>query len=177
MVAQYDEFMQAKAALLEQMKVAGVTDEVAIGIMVEVPSAALNARWLAREVDFFSIGTNDLTQYTLAMDRGHPALSAQADAFDPAVLRLIQLTVEAAHAEGKWVGVCGGLAAEPLAAPLLVGLDIDELSVPAPVIPGLKASIRALNHSDCRAVAQGALALPRAEAVRALLKDFLSSAS
>jgi phosphoenolpyruvate-protein kinase (PTS system EI component) len=148
---------------------------VAIGVMVEVPSAALNARWLAREADFFSIGTNDLTQYTLAMDRGHSELSHQADAFDPAVLRLIQMTVQAAHAEGKWVGVCGGLAAEPLATPLLVGLDLNELSVPAPVIPELKARVRRLHHHSCRAVAEGALALPSGAHVRQLLSTFLQA--
>ncbi|ERI50037.1 hypothetical protein N878_26935, partial [Pseudomonas sp. EGD-AK9] len=101
--------------------------DLQLGIMVEVPSAALLAPVLAREVDFFSIGTNDLTQYCLAIDRGHPTLSAQADGLHPAVLRLIGMTVAAAHAEGKWVGVCGELASDRLAVPLLVGLGVDEL--------------------------------------------------
>jgi phosphocarrier protein FPr/phosphocarrier protein len=174
MVSQLDEFKRAKAMALEEVDRRTSELDVAIGIMVEVPSAALNASWLAKEADFFSIGTNDLTQYTLAMDRGHPELSKQADAFDPAVLRLIAMTVEAAHAEGKWVGVCGGLAAEPLAAPLLVGLRLDELSVPAPAIPELKARICSLRQRDCLALAEGALAMPSASRVRALLQDFLT---
>lgn len=174
MVAQPSEFTKARKIVLEEIDRLHIDPKkVAIGVMVEVPSAALNARWLAREADFFSIGTNDLTQYTLAMDRGHSELSHQADAFDPAVLRLIQMTVQAAHAEGKWVGICGGLAAEPLATPLLLGLDVNELSVPAPVIPELKARIRRLDHQSCRAVAEGALALPSATHVRQLLSSFL----
>lgn len=176
MVAQPSEFTKARRMVLEEMDQLKLDPKaVSIGVMVEVPSAALNARWLAREADFFSIGTNDLTQYTLAMDRGHSELSHQADAFDPTVLRLIQMTVEAAHAEGKWVGVCGGLAAEPLATPLLLGLQLNELSVPAPVIPELKARIRRLEQQACRAVAEGALALPSAAHVRALLTSFLES--
>ncbi len=175
MVAQPHEFSTARRWVEKEMKDLGVSPKnVAIGVMVEVPSAALNATWLAEEADFFSIGTNDLTQYTLAMDRGHSELSKQADAFDPAVLRLIQMTVQAAHAKGKWVGVCGGLAAEPLGAPLLLGLDVNELSVPAPVIPELKARIRRLKHEQCRAVAEGALAQPGAPQVRQLLASFLA---
>ncbi len=175
MVAQYPEFMRARDMVREEMRSSGVdAAQVSIGVMVEVPSAALNARWLAREADFFSIGTNDLTQYTLAMDRGHAELTHQADAFDPAVLRLIQMTVEAAHAERKWVGVCGGLAAEPLATALLVGLELDELSVPSPAIPEIKDRIRSLQLSDCRALAEGALAQPSAEKVRELLKSYLT---
>src|SRR5690606_27466925 len=139
MVAQPAELTKARAFVTEEMRKLSIPpDSVSLGVMVEVPSAALDARWLAKEADFFSIGTNDLTQYTLAMDRGHPDLATQADAFDPAVLRLIKMTADAAHAEGKWVGVCGSLAAERLATPLLIGLDIDELSVPAPEVPTLK---------------------------------------
>lgn len=177
MVAQPEEFAAARKLVESEMQNLAVKAEnVAIGVMVEVPSAALNAAWLAEKADFFSIGTNDLTQYTLAMDRGHSELSKQADAFDPAVLRLIQMTVQAAHAKGKWVGVCGGLAAEPLATPLLLGLDVNELSVPAPVIPELKSRIRRLKHEQCRAVAEGALAQPGAAQVRQLLSSFLSEA-
>ena len=171
MVAQVDEFKRAKDLVLEEMD-PSLKDNVAIGVMVEVPSAALNARNLAKEADFFSIGTNDLTQYTLAMDRGHSALSKQADAFDPAVLRLIQMTADAAHAEGRWVGVCGGLAAETLATPLLIGLGIDELSVPAPGIPELKDRVRAFSKAACTTVAAQAVALPSAGAVRQLMKGF-----
>jgi phosphocarrier protein FPr len=119
--------------------------DLQLGIMVEVPSAALLAQ-LAREVDFFSIGTNDLTQYTLAIDRGHPSLSAQADGLHPAVLQLIDMTVRAAHAHGKWVGVCGELAADPLAVAVLLGLDVDELSVSARSIAEVKALVRQADH-------------------------------
>lgn len=140
--------------------------------MVEVPSAALLAPVLAREVDFFSIGTNDLTQYALAIDRGHPTLSAQADGLHPAVLQLIELTVRAAHARGKWVGVCGELAADPLAVPLLVGLGVDELSVSARSVPEVKARIRELSLADAQELAGVALAAESAEAVRALAEKF-----
>jgi phosphocarrier protein FPr len=136
--------------------------------MIEVPSAALLAPLLAREVDFFSIGTNDLTQYCLAIDRGHPQLSAQADGLHPAVLRLIAMTVEAAHTHGKWVGVCGELASDRLAVPLLVGLGVDELSVSPRSIGLVKARVRELDSREVRTLAQQALDLESAAAVRAL---------
>lgn len=143
--------------------------DLQLGIMIEVPSAALMAPLLAREVDFFSIGTNDLTQYCLAIDRGHPTLSAQADGLHPAVLRLIGMTVEAAHAHGKWVGVCGELASDRLAVPLLVGLGVDELSVSPRSIALVKARVRELTMSDVRTLAEQALTLDSAAAVRALI--------
>jgi phosphocarrier protein FPr len=125
---------------------------------------------LAREVDFFSVGTNDLTQYTLAIDRGHPTLSAQADGLHPAVLQLIDITVRAAHAHGKWVGVCGELAADPLAVPVLVGLGVDELSVASRSIGEVKACVRELSLSDAQHLAQRALTLGTAGEVRALVE-------
>jgi phosphocarrier protein FPr len=173
MVAQLDEFRAAKAAVNAEMRKLDLAPgSVSLGVMIEVPSAALMADAFAQDVDFFSIGTNDLTQYTLAMDRGHAELAAKADALDPAVLRLIRTTVQAAHAKKKWVGICGGLAAEALAVPLLVGLDVDELSVPAPSIPEIKATIRDLSHQRCRALAERALALGSASGVRKLLEEF-----
>ncbi|NQD94517.1 phosphoenolpyruvate--protein phosphotransferase, partial [Pseudomonas sp. CrR25] len=144
--------------------------DLQLGIMVEVPSAALLAPVLAREVDFFSIGTNDLTQYTLAIDRDHPSLSAQADGLHPAVLRLIGMTVEAAHAEGKWVGVCGELAGDRLAVPLLVGLGVDELSVSPRSIALVKARVRELDFRHSQALAQQALGLESAAAVRIMME-------
>lgn len=141
---------------------------VEIGIMVEVPSAAVMADQLAREADFFSIGTNDLTQYTLAVDRLHPTLGKRSDALDPAVLRLIDMTVRAAHARGRWVGVCGNMAADPMAAPILLGLGVDELSVSIPNVAALKAQIRALTMDRAEAVARAALACGSAAEVRAL---------
>jgi len=175
MVAELEEFRAAKAAVAKEMGKLGILPgRVSIGVMIEVPSAAITADSLAREADFFSIGTNDLTQYTLAMDRGHPELASKADALEPAVLRLIGMTVKAAHANKKWVGICGGLAEEIVALPLLVGLGLDELSVPALVIPELKAALRELSHQRCRGLAEQALALDSAGAVRALLNDFMT---
>lgn len=139
-----------------------------VGIMVEVPAAALLAPILAKEVDFFSVGTNDLTQYTLAIDRGHPVLSAEADGLHPSVLMLIDQTVKAAHAHGKWVGVCGELASDSKAVPILVGLGVDELSVSATRIPMLKAQIRTLNFQHCQQIAQKALQCGTATDVRGL---------
>jgi phosphoenolpyruvate-protein phosphotransferase len=173
MIAMPEEFKAAKELVLKEAKSLGLDpDHFKLGVMIEVPSAALMADVLAKEVDFFSIGTNDLTQYTLAMDRDHPELAAQADQLEPAVLRLIQMTVQAAHAEKKPVGVCGGIAADTLATPLLVGLDLDELSVPAPAVADVKARVRELNHQRCRALAKEALRAQNAKEVRARLKDF-----
>jgi phosphocarrier protein FPr/phosphocarrier protein len=143
--------------------------------MIEVPSAALIAAHLAPEVDFFSIGTNDLTQYTLAMDRGHPQLAAEADALHPAVLRLIAMTIEAAHRYGKWVGVCGGLAGEPLAVPALIGLGVDELSVEVPAIAAVKARVGAVSHAACQALAAELTGMGTAGEVRARLARFTGS--
>lgn len=140
----------------------------AIGIMVEVPSVVLLAREFAREADFFSVGTNDLTQYTLAIDRQHPDLGKEADALHPAVLRLIDQTVRAATAEGKWVGVCGGAAGEPLGASILTGLGVTELSMSAPSLAAVKACLRGTSLKALRLLAQNALACSTAFEVRAL---------
>ena len=121
-----------------------------LGIMIEIPSAALIAESLAKEVDFFSIGTNDLTQYTLAMDRGHQQLAAEVDPLHPSVLRLIEMTVKAAHRHGKWVGVCGGLASDLKAVPLLISLGVDELSVSLPSLPLVKAEVRKSRAEQAR---------------------------
>jgi phosphocarrier protein FPr len=137
--------------------------------MVEVASAALLADRFAKDVDFFSIGTNDLTQYTLAMDRGHPRLAPQVDGLSPAVLRLIATTVDAARAHGRWTGVCGGIAGDPQAIPLLLGLGVDELSVSVPVIPAVKAQVRRLRLDECRRLAESALEAETAADVRALV--------
>jgi multiphosphoryl transfer protein len=171
MVTDLEEFRAAKRMLAEEA--GGSMPKV--GLMIEVPAAALMADVFAPEVDFFSIGTNDLTQYALAMDRGHPKLAAQADGLHPAVLRLIRMTVDAAHRHGKWVGVCGGLAAEPEAVPVLLGLGVDELSVPVPAIPGIKADIRRLSQAACVALATEVLSLAGAQAVRARARTFLDS--
>ena len=124
-----------------------------VGIMIEVPSAALVASRLAPHVDFFSIGTNDLTQYTLAVDRTNREVAARADHFHPAVLRLIAETVTAAQAHGRWVGVCGAMAGDPLAVPVLIGLGVTELSVAIPSVPAIKERVRSLSMEECRNMA------------------------
>jgi phosphocarrier protein FPr len=165
MVANVAEFSAARQIVAEvQAELKGPAVE--LGIMIEVPAAALLADIFAKEVDFFSIGTNDLTQYTLAMDRGHPQLSAQADGLHPAVLRLIDKTVRASHAAGKWTGICGELGADPQAVPVLVGLGVDELSVSVPAIPAVKAQIRSLSFSTAQRLAAEALACASALEVR-----------
>ncbi len=126
------------------------------GIMVEVPAAALAAAQFARAVDFFSIGTNDLTQYTLAAERGNPNVAGLADAIHPSVLQLIALVTQAAHAQQKWVGVCGEMAGDPRALPLLVGLGVDELSMPPPLIPRAKEMVRELDFHAAQTQAQRA---------------------
>ena len=169
MVACLNEFRAVKELVAEEQQKLGI-EKVELGIMIEVPAAALMARQFAKEVDFFSVGTNDLTQYTLAMDRGHPKMASRADALNPAVLSLIALTTEAAHAEGKWVGVCGGLASDTAAVGILIGLGVDELSVSVPSIPEVKARVRELKLSDCKTLAQEALAMDGADDVRELVK-------
>ena len=140
----------------------------ALGAMIETPAAAVLADAIAREVDFLSIGTNDLAQYTLAMDRGHAELAARIDGVHPAVLRMIDITCKGAAASGKPVAVCGGLAADPAAVPVLLGLGVTELSVVPTLIPQLKAQVRALTFEACRATAARALTLESAAQVRAL---------
>jgi phosphocarrier protein FPr len=170
MIATLNELRDVKAMLAEEAARLGVPT-VPAGIMVEVPATAVMAAQFAREADFFSIGTNDLTQYTLAMDRGHPKLAPQVDGLNPAVLRLIAHTVKGAHPEGRKVGVCGGIASDPRAVPILVGIGVDELSVSLPAIPAVKAQIRALRLDACRELAERALAAESAEEVRALVPD------
>jgi len=167
MIATLEDLRAAKAVL------ASVRDAIAgppveIGMMVEVPSAVLLAAEFAQEVDFFSVGTNDLTQYLLAMDRGHPTLAKQADALHPAVLRAIHQTVQGAATAGKWVGVCGGLAGDPLGASILAGLGVQELSLDVPSIPQVKARLRSTSMANLRRLAQQALACGTAEEVRQL---------
>jgi multiphosphoryl transfer protein len=171
MVTTLDELRDAKAILAEEAADLGVPP-VAAGIMVEVPATAIMAAQFAREAAFFSIGTNDLTQYTLAMDRGHPKLAPRVDGLSPAVLHLIARTVEAGRRAGRRVGVCGGIASDRSAVPILLGLGVDELSVSLPAIPAVKAQIRALRSDDCERLAERALAAESAQEVRALVPDF-----
>lgn len=153
---------------MEEVRASLHAPPVPVGIMIEVPSAALQADRLAAHVDFFSIGTNDLTQYTLAVDRQHPDLAGMADSLHPAVLRLIERTVSGASLHGRWVGVCGGLAGDPLGAALLTGLGVNELSMSVGDIGTIKALLRRHSHAELKSLAQRALELDSADEVRAL---------
>jgi phosphocarrier protein FPr len=167
MIATPAELREARV-FAEQVRQEMRADPVEIGIMVEVPSAVVMAPELAQDADFFSVGTNDLTQYVLAMDRGHPMLARQADALHPAVLRMIDQTVRAATDKGKWVGVCGGLAGDPLGAVILTGLGVAELSTSIPSLAAIKACIRGVRMSAAKDLARRALACSSADEVRRL---------
>jgi multiphosphoryl transfer protein len=171
MVTDVGELVHLRKRIDEFAHELGRTDPIEVGVMIEVPSAALLADQLAQHADFLSIGTNDLTQYTLAMDRCQADLAAQADGLHPAVLRLVAVTVQGANKHGKWVGVCGALAGDPLAVPLLVGLGVTELSVDPVSVPGIKARVRNLDYQLCRQRAQDTLALESAQAVRAVSRE------
>jgi phosphocarrier protein FPr len=175
MIGSLAELQAAKhvlAGVQAELRAAGLPfdEQMEVGMMIEVPSAVALADQLAAEVDFFSIGTNDLAQYVMAADRGNSRVAALADALHPAVLRLVEQTVRAAHKAGIWAGLCGELAGDPLAAPLLVGLDLDELSMNGPDIPGVKAAIRQVSLAQARQIAREALALASAAEVRAYLE-------
>jgi len=148
-------------------------EDVEVGIMIETPSAALMADALASEVDFFSIGTNDLTQYTLAVDRTNERVSGLYDALHPAVIRLIDKTVKAAHKRGKWTGICGELASDPEAIPILIGLGLDELSVNPPSVTNVKKLVRSISYNEAKQLAKKAIKMTNAKEVRNLVKAFM----
>ena len=149
-------------------------ENIQIGVMVETPAAAVNARFLAKEVDFFSIGTNDLTQYTLAVDRGNEMISHLYNPLSPAVLNLIKQVIDASHAEGKWTGMCGELAGDDKATLLLLGMGLDEFSMSAISIPRIKKLIRNVNFHDAKELADSALQKPTAVEIEQLVADFLA---
>jgi phosphocarrier protein FPr/phosphocarrier protein len=169
MIADIGELRWAKAIFEEEKAALGVTADVPLGIMIEVPAAVAMADKLAKEADFFSIGTNDLTQYVLAMDRGNTDLAPEIDSLHPAVLKTIADTAAAGARNACPVGVCGGLASELPAAPILIGLGVTSLSATRSGIPDLKAFIRTLDMDTCRAVAEEALSLDSAAEVRAMV--------
>ncbi len=140
-------------------------DGIEVGVMIEVPAAALMADKIAREVDFLSLGTNDLVQYSLAVDRGNERISYLYQHLHPAVLRLIRHVIQAGHSEGVWVGMCGEMASDPLAAPILLGLDLDEFSVSPPAVPAVKKIIRSLEFHDAVRIANKALEFDNASEV------------
>ncbi|UDM50153.1 phosphoenolpyruvate--protein phosphotransferase [Cupriavidus sp. MP-37] len=172
MVCEVGELLHWRARIRALAAEAGADAGIEVGVMIEVPAAALLADQLAEHADFFSIGTNDLSQYTLAMDRCQPELAARMDALHPAVLRMVAATVEGAARHGRRVGVCGALAGDPQAVPVLLGLGVTELSVDAALVPATKARVRALAHADCRQRAPGLLRLPSAAAVRAACRRY-----
>ncbi len=172
MIASVGELRAVRAVLDRLRGELGIGEKVELGIMVETPAAAATADLLAAEADFLSIGTNDLTQYTLAMDRGNPAVASGIDGLHPAVLRLIADTCRGAAAKGRWVGVCGGLASDPLAVPILVGLGVTELSATVSVVPEVKALLATLTLERARAHATAALACATAADVRRLAREF-----
>jgi phosphotransferase system enzyme I (PtsI) len=172
MISCLEELLAANRLLAEcraELRQAGVPfdEKMEVGAMIEVPSAALIARTLAPHVNFFSLGTNDLTQYTLAVDRLNARVAHLHTPTHPAVLRLIQLTIEAGHAAGCWVGVCGEMAGDPAVIPLLVGLGVDELSATPAVVPAAKFLLRRLKLAEAQALATGAMACDSGEEILA----------
>ena len=170
MVANLDEFMSARSVLQEALN-GGKPVDLQLGIMVEVPAAALTAERFAPHVDFFSIGTNDLSQYTMAADRGNAKTALLADPLHPAVLRLIAETVRAAASYDAWVGVCGEIAGDPLATSLLLGLGATELSMSPPAIAAIKDAVRATKREDAFSMAERALECDSGTRVRELLRE------
>ena len=170
MIARMSEWQKARD-IAERVRSGINAPMLPLGIMVEVPSAVMSAEHLAKEVDFFSIGSNDLTQYTLAIDRLHPDLCREADSYHPALVKMIRMTVDAANAHGKWVGVCGNAAANPNLATLLVGLGVKELSVSPTNVASVKNIIRAVNYSKLEEKANKALNMDSSEAVMELYKS------
>jgi phosphocarrier protein FPr/phosphocarrier protein len=175
MITEVAEIRAVRAVIDELLAELGIQAHVELGAMIETPAAALTAATLIREVDFLSIGSNDLTQYTLAMDRGHPQLAGRTDALHPAVLKLVAATASAGVASGKMVAVCGGVAADRLAAPILLGLGVRELSMAPAAIPDAKRQIRALRIGDCRELAMRCLDLASPAEVRESVAQFLGS--
>jgi phosphocarrier protein FPr/phosphocarrier protein len=173
MITEVEELRQVRLLLDGAARAAGVTERISLGAMIETPAAAILADSIAAEADFLSIGTNDLTQYALAADRGNAAVSARTDALHPAVLRLIRRAAEGASEHGRWLGVCGGLASDALAAPVLIGLGVTELSVAPAVVPAIKATVRQLRLDACRDLAARACAAASAQQVRAIAAEAL----
>ena len=172
MIADLAEVRRARRLLGAIQEELGVAAPVSLGVMVETPAAALLAAELAAETDFLSIGTNDLTQYVLAADRLNPAMAGLYDPYHPAVLRLMRAVAEAAGRQGKWAGVCGEMGADPLAAPLFVGMGMAELSMVPAAIPAVKDAIRRVRRSDAEALVEETLAHPSAAEIRDCLARF-----
>ncbi|STO11499.1 Phosphoenolpyruvate-protein phosphotransferase [[Flavobacterium] thermophilum] len=181
MIATLDEFRQAKAILLEEKEAllrqgVAVADGIEVGMMVEIPAAAVMADQFAKEVDFFSIGTNDLIQYTMAADRMNERVAYLYQPYNPAILRLISHVIDAAHREGKWVGMCGEMAGDPIAIPILLALGLDEFSMSATSILPARAQLKRLSKEDAVRVKETVLSLGTAEEVVSFVKRTFSLA-
>jgi len=179
MVATLDEFRKAKAIFLEekeklQAEGVPVSDSIQLGIMVEIPSTAVLADLFAKEVDFFSIGTNDLIQYTMAADRMNERVSYLYQPYHPSILRLVKRVIDAAHNEGKWAGMCGEMAGDEKAIPLLVGLGLDEFSMSATSILKARALIKKLSKADMEQLAEKALNAATTDEVLQLVRESLN---
>ena len=175
MIATLDEFRKAKSLLIEekeklQKNDVKVSDHIEVGIMVEIPSTAVLADVFAKEVDFFSIGTNDLIQYTFAADRMNEQVSYLYQPYNPAILRLVKNVIDAAHKEGKWVGMCGEMAGDEIAIPILIGLGLDEFSMSATSILPARSQILKLNKEELKEAAKQVLAMGTAEEVKTYIE-------
>ncbi len=179
MIISVEEFRSLKATLetlKAELRAEGLAfdENIEVGIMVETPAAAVMARHLAKEADFFSIGTNDLTQYTLAVDRGNEMIAKMYNPLSPSVLNLIKQVIDASHAEGKWTGMCGELAGDDRATLLLLGMGLDEFSMSAISVPRVKQLIRAANYAEAKAMADKALAAATVAEVEAIMDSFVN---
>ncbi|WP_281544022.1 phosphoenolpyruvate-protein phosphotransferase PtsI [Grimontia sp. SpTr1] len=179
MIISVEEIRELKKAIEEykaELRAEGLAfdENIEIGVMVETPAAAAIAHHLAKEVEFFSIGTNDLTQYTLAVDRGNELISHLYNPLSPAVLTVIKQVIDASHKEGKWTGMCGELAGDERATLLLMGMGLDEFSMSGISIPRIKKIIRNANFADVKAMAEEALAMPTAAEITAHVDKFIA---
>ena len=175
-VEEIRELKKAIEAYKEELRAEGhaFDENIEIGVMVETPAAAAIAHHLAKEVSFFSIGTNDLTQYTLAVDRGNEMISHLYNPLSPAVLTVIKQVIDASHAEGKWTGMCGELAGDERATLLLLGMGLDEFSMSGISIPKVKRVVRNSNFAEVKAMAEEALSLPTASEIEAVVEKFIA---
>ena len=179
MIATLDEFREAKGVFEEEKakliaEGVVVSDSIEVGMMVEIPAAAVNADNFAKEADFFSIGTNDLVQYSMAADRMSEKVSYLYQPLNPSLLRLIKMTIDGAHKNGRWVGMCGEMAGDAMAAPVLLGLGLDEFSMSATSILPARKMINSLKKSEMEEMANKALTLATSSEVTQLIKDTLN---
>lgn len=178
MIATLEEFREAKQLLEEEKKILqqegiAISDHIEVGIMVEIPSTAILADQFAQEVDFFSVGTNDLIQYTMAVDRMNESVAHLYQPYHPAILRLVKMVIDAAHANNKWAGMCGEMAGDSVAIPLLIGLGLDEFSMSAPSMLKARKQINQLSQIEMKRLADTALSMQTSEQVKQFVKETL----